>query len=305
MSGDDNILKMYFDGVTQRIQAEIDYLNNLIGHAGEKGYANEQALANLLTKFLPKRYSIGSGIIIDSKGNRSKQVYTIVYDSYFHPELFAQGATVLFPVDVVYLVIEVKTILNKNTMTEAINNIASVKRLSFIPSTNALVDSSKLTPDGKGSFLRLEKTRPPMGVIFGYKVDTRVFNTYASWVAYMLDFPKNEMPELIYALETTFFHTFPCVDSKDELQKGKGIYHLHNGDNKVIEAEPPEYKNPTDSRIYPVIQAGEKNYVVEPARGFLNFLKNVYHLLSIKSVIQTSIFSAYMSHSISDAFNFY
>lgn len=50
---------------------------------------------------------------------------------------------VLFPVDVVYMVIEVKTILNKNiTMTEAIKNIASVKRLSFIPATNALVDSN-------------------------------------------------------------------------------------------------------------------------------------------------------------------
>jgi hypothetical protein len=34
------------------------------------------------------------------------------------------------------MVIEVKTVLNKKTMTEAINNIASVKQLSFIPITN-------------------------------------------------------------------------------------------------------------------------------------------------------------------------
>jgi hypothetical protein len=34
-------------------------------------------------------------------------------------------------------------------MTEAIDNIASVKRLSYIPVTNASVDSSKLTPEGK------------------------------------------------------------------------------------------------------------------------------------------------------------
>jgi hypothetical protein len=100
----------------------------LIGHAGEKGYANEQLLTNLLIKFLPKRCSIGSGIIIDSKGNRSRQVDIIVYDSYFHPELFAQGVTVLFPLDLVYMVIEVKTVLNKKTMTEAIDNITSVKR---------------------------------------------------------------------------------------------------------------------------------------------------------------------------------
>jgi hypothetical protein len=62
--------------------------------------------------------------------------------------------------DVVYMVIEeVKTVLDKNTMTEAINNIASVKQLIFIPTSNASTDSSKQTLDGKGPFWKLEKTR--------------------------------------------------------------------------------------------------------------------------------------------------
>jgi hypothetical protein len=46
----------------------------------------------------------GTGIIIDSSGNKSEQVDIIIYDSQFHPELFAQGSTVLFPVDVVYMI---------------------------------------------------------------------------------------------------------------------------------------------------------------------------------------------------------
>ena len=64
---------------------------------------------------------------------------------------------------------EVKTVLDKNTMTEAINNIASVKQLIFIPTSNASADSSKQTLDGKGPFWKLEKTRsllwPPFLVI--------------------------------------------------------------------------------------------------------------------------------------------
>ena len=53
--------------------------------------------------------------------------------------------------DVVYMVIEEgKTVLDKNTLTEAINNIASVKQLIFIPTSNASADSSKQTLDGKG-----------------------------------------------------------------------------------------------------------------------------------------------------------
>ena len=112
MSQKDDILKTYYDGVTQRFQIEIDFLNKLIGHRGEVGRANENSLINLLTKFLPRKYSFGSGVIIDKEGNRSKQIDIIIYDSHFHPELFSQAATSLYPVDVVYMAIEVKTTAN-------------------------------------------------------------------------------------------------------------------------------------------------------------------------------------------------
>ena len=79
MSENDNLLTMYYDGVTLRLQAEIDFLNRLISHAGEKGRANENALINLIVKFLPKRYNVGSGIIIDKEGNRSKQIDVIFF----------------------------------------------------------------------------------------------------------------------------------------------------------------------------------------------------------------------------------
>ena len=39
----------------------------------------------------------------------------------------------------------------------------------------------------------------------------------------MQEFPKNEMPQLIYVLETTFFHTFPCVNGEDGLEKSISI----------------------------------------------------------------------------------
>jgi RNA:NAD 2'-phosphotransferase (TPT1/KptA family) len=92
MPENDNLLTTYYDGVTKRLQIEFDLLNRLISHAGEKGRANENVLINLIVKFLPKRYSIGSGIIIDKDGNSSRQIDVIVYDSNFHPELFSQGA---------------------------------------------------------------------------------------------------------------------------------------------------------------------------------------------------------------------
>lgn len=63
-------------------------------------------------KFLPKKYSIGSGIVIDRNGGGG-----------FHPELSSQGSGYLYPVDVVYMIIEIKTTMNKDKMNEAIENI--------------------------------------------------------------------------------------------------------------------------------------------------------------------------------------
>jgi hypothetical protein len=64
MSENDNFLNTYYYGVTERLQLEIDYLNSLITHRVERGIANESLLTNLLVKILPKRYNVGSGIIM-------------------------------------------------------------------------------------------------------------------------------------------------------------------------------------------------------------------------------------------------
>ena len=85
-----------------------------------------------MSKFLPKKYSIGSGIVIDRNGNNSRQTDIIIYDSLYQPSLFSQISSVLFPVDFVYMTIEVKTSLDIGFMRGAIENIASVKRLNYI-----------------------------------------------------------------------------------------------------------------------------------------------------------------------------
>jgi hypothetical protein len=51
---------------------------------------------------------------------------------------------VLFPVDVVYMVIEVKTILNKNTMTEATASDAGLTEPLQIIIVNILQSSKEL-----------------------------------------------------------------------------------------------------------------------------------------------------------------
>lgn len=295
----ENILKTYYEGVTQKIQAEIDYINALIKHKGETGRANEKILTDLLLKFLPRRYNVGSGIIIDKEGNRSNQIDVIIYDSYFHPELFSQGTTILFPVDVVYIVIEVKTTFNKKLVCSAIDNIASVKRLKFIEGEIFSLEHHE-APTGSTGSLSEQPTSSPLGVIFGYESETSNFNTYASWLEPIQKMNKKEIFDFIYTLGNTFFHGFEDISNKSKIIKG--IFCLQDN-NKCIECDKAsEYQNSKNGRKYPVVEVGEKYYVVEPARGFLNFLSIINDMLSMKHIIQTSIIRQYLGAELSNAF---
>ncbi len=62
----------------------------------------------------------------------------------------------MFPVDVVYAIIEVKTTLDQKEIKESIENIVSVKQLDIIPNFIATSGSSSQGP------------KPPLGIIFAF-----------------------------------------------------------------------------------------------------------------------------------------
>jgi len=56
-------------------------------HSGNKGISNENYFADFLRKYLPRKYEIGNGEIIDSYGNRSGQTDIIIVNE-DHPFTF-------------------------------------------------------------------------------------------------------------------------------------------------------------------------------------------------------------------------
>ncbi len=83
--------------------------------------------------FLPEKYTLGSGFVIDSRGGQSRQTDIILYDRLFNPELFRYEGVNFYPVEVVYAVIEVKTTLRSGEIKDAIEKIPSIKSLLFEP----------------------------------------------------------------------------------------------------------------------------------------------------------------------------
>jgi hypothetical protein len=105
------------------------------GTPGLIGSAREHPARVQLVKLLPAYVSIGSGLLIDSYGEQSKQQDIVMFERDFCPVYSINdtpGAT-YFPIEGVIANGEVKSSVNKNVLFEALDNIRSAKLLRRYP----------------------------------------------------------------------------------------------------------------------------------------------------------------------------
>lgn len=295
---DQTILQIFFEGITQQIQTDIEYTSKVIAHPGEVGRENETVLRDFLTKFLPTRYAVGTGIVIDRFGNRSRQMDIILYDRSFHPDLFARRSTLIFPVDVVYATIEVKTTLNHKEVEDAVDKIASVKRLQVIGERiTKFADEDPNTVAIKGV-----ENYPPHGVIFGYDSDIRKAETIHDQLTKTLaSHEKQFHPNLGIIVNKGVVFGYEGAplkqnDAQNFFCKFAGFYAplpngkmgWHSTDKDV------DSMASTGGRVYPTIRRKNETYPVWPARALLNFLILLYDLLSFKPIIQRGVMRDYL-----------
>lgn len=104
-------------------------LASAITHPGESGRARENVIAEFIRKLIPRSFGIDTGFVIDSQGGISRQVDIIIYRTDYHP-VFEIGGVKHFMVESVVAVIENKASINTVArLKEALESIASVKRL--------------------------------------------------------------------------------------------------------------------------------------------------------------------------------
>ncbi len=115
-------------GVIQSIKKGSDLASQLIKHMGELGSERETLIRDVLSKILPSAYEIGKGQIVDSKGTYSKQIDVVIARKDSPCLRFASGYSV-YLVESVLATIEVKSELNSQTLSDALDNCASVGEL--------------------------------------------------------------------------------------------------------------------------------------------------------------------------------
>lgn len=95
------------------------------------GSAAEQPVRDQLAQILPRGTGVGEGFVIDSYGGTSRQQDAIVYERDICPVFSVNNTpqTTYYPCEGVIAVCEVKSSLDRNSLEDAFEKVASAKRL--------------------------------------------------------------------------------------------------------------------------------------------------------------------------------
>lgn len=122
-------LPTLFEGVHEKVHAELDLARRALAHPTTKGDASEDVWLHLLNTYLPRRYRAAKAHVVDSTNRFSLQLDVVIYDELYTPPIFAMGAVKVIPAESVYAVFEAKQTANASNLRQAHEKAASVRKL--------------------------------------------------------------------------------------------------------------------------------------------------------------------------------
>ncbi len=128
-SADTAWMREAFVDVQAELELKLRRASQSIAHAGTQGSVNEDHWIEIFRSYLPKRYEVATGFVIDSRGSRSQQADVVVFDKHFTPTLLDQQNHRYVPAEAVYAVFECKPHIDKSYLEYAGDKAASVRKL--------------------------------------------------------------------------------------------------------------------------------------------------------------------------------
>ena len=119
----------------------VDEKTKKLFHTGEFGTYRELVSKEFLKSFIPRKLDIGTGFVI-SPNDKSTQCDLIIYDSSITPFLQSNELQRFYPVETVVGIGEIKSVMTKAQLKQAINKLAKVKKMkSEVPNATIFPDS--------------------------------------------------------------------------------------------------------------------------------------------------------------------
>jgi hypothetical protein len=122
-------LREAFEAEQEVLRLQLELSSKSITHSGVMGAVNERHFIDVLRSYLPNRYAVSEGIVVDSNGATSDQIDVVIFDRQYTPTLLDQQSHLFIPAEAVYCVLEVKPTLNKEYLVYAGEKAASVRKL--------------------------------------------------------------------------------------------------------------------------------------------------------------------------------
>ena len=122
-------LPLLMRALHERVEQDLKTAREALGHPVAKGDGSENVWTALFKKYLPQRYAVGKGTIVDSKGRFSDQIDIVLFDRQYTPLIFEHHDQIVVPVEAVYALFEAKQDIKAGYVRYAQRKVASVRRL--------------------------------------------------------------------------------------------------------------------------------------------------------------------------------
>jgi len=272
-----NFLDHYFSSIYTKLEADALLYNRKLPHAGLVGSENETAIASVLRDFLPVRYGVEvNGLVIDKHGKVSKQCDIIIYNAELFPTYFRK----VFPVELTYGVIEVKTSISKQEADLALQNLESLNSLDFRP---------LLTPYWETRTKENEIHHdPPFSAVFTYRTNTDTFETFAKWFPWEFLFRGVELRDKAPKYPEIRTLTVGALD--------QGLIKMESTNGYVTRFAAISDRGPLERGFNTKVKGQE--ILIDPAKSLFLFLEQIWVNLSHHKLHPGFDIRSYMSKSM-------
>ena len=208
------------------------------------GSAKEKAVRMKLELLLPNFVGVGTGCIIDTSGQTSKQCDIVIYEKEFCPVFSINGnpETTYYPCESVIAIGEIKSSLNSEQLLDSFNKIKSVKSLkrhSTIPSASVIggyeyrAYGSKLIITGvkEQEYNPIEKFNDQIyGFILTEDIPLKLDTFMTKYIELANETPDHLLPNLTMSINNGLFLYFNKKENQLFLTK-KGADGIQNTKN--------------------------------------------------------------------------
>jgi len=208
-------LEAVFHGIKEKMLIDFKEISSQITHRGSKGKMREiEIIKEYLSKYLPGNIGISNGEIIATNDFVSSECDIVLYEKNSTPYLIHKDGYQVFPIECIYGVIEIKSLLDSKQLQDSIHKIKELKKMpkaAYEPQKGPVIKETTLYGKKWNYF-------PTIGMIISY------------------DSIELETLKETYLTEVKDLPLEQYVDSIWILNKGMIIH--HNQNTGIIELSP-------------------------------------------------------------------